>query len=84
MTADALVLLGKPGCHLCEAMRDVVAPVARDLGLALEERDVRSDPELEALYRYDIPVLLLGQREVARHRISAEDLRARLRQLAPG
>jgi Glutaredoxin-like domain (DUF836) len=82
VTADVLVLLGKPGCHLCEAMRDVVAPVAHALGLALDERDVRSDPELEALYRYDIPILLLGQREVARYRVSAEDLRARLRQLA--
>ncbi len=77
--AEPLLLVGKPGCHLCDVMREVVSPVAAELGLALAERDVRSDPELDALYRNDIPVLLLGGREVARHRVSAADLRARLR-----
>ena len=81
MTSEALLLVGKPGCHLCEVMREVVSPVAAELGLALAERDVRSDPELDALYRNDIPVLLLGGREVARHRVTAADLRARLRQM---
>lgn len=79
MTSEPLLLVGKPGCHLCEVMREVVSPVAAELGLALAERDVRSDPELDALYRNDIPVLLLGGREVARHRVTAADLRARLR-----
>src|SRR5207247_7562056 len=55
VTAEPLVLVGKPGCHLCEVMREVVSPVAAELGLALAERDVRSDPELDALYRNDIP-----------------------------
>ncbi|HYU43061.1 MAG TPA: glutaredoxin family protein [Vicinamibacteria bacterium] len=79
MTSEPLLLVGKPRCHLCEVMREVVSPVAAELGLALAERDVRSDPELDALYRNDIPVLLLGGREVARHRVSAADLRTRLR-----
>lgn len=82
MTARTLVLVGKPGCHLCEVMRAVVAPLAAELGLLLDERDVRSDPELDALYANDIPVLLLGGREVARHRVTAADLRARLRELS--
>jgi hypothetical protein len=78
-----LTLLGKPGCHLCDAMRAVAAPVARDMGLRIDERDVRSDAELDALYRHDIPILLLDGREVARHRVTADELRARLRQLSP-
>ena len=82
MTAHALTLLGKPGCHLCEEMRAVAEPVARALGLPFDERDVRSDPELDALYGLDIPVLLLGGREVARHRVDAAALRIRLGQLA--
>ena len=82
MTAGPLILVGKPGCHLCEVMHGVAAPVAAELGLALTERDIRSDPDLDALYRHDIPVLLLDGREVARHRVSAEDLRARLRGMA--
>jgi Glutaredoxin-like domain (DUF836) len=82
MSGEPLVLVGKPGCHLCEVMRAVVLPVAAEMGLALDERDLRADPELEALYRHDIPVLLLGGREVARHRVTAADLRVRLRELA--
>ena len=84
MTGAPLVLVGKPGCHLCDQMREVAAPVAAELGLALEEADIRSDPELDALYRLDIPVLLLGGREVARHRAETADLRRRLRELVGG
>jgi Glutaredoxin-like domain (DUF836) len=82
VTGALLVLVGKPGCHLCEVMHGVAAPVAAEMGLTLVERDLVSDPELDALYRHDIPVLLLDGREVARHRVSAEDLRARLREMA--
>jgi hypothetical protein len=82
VTRGPLVLVGKPGCHLCEVMHGVVAPVAAEMGLTLAERDIRSDPELDELYRHDIPVLLLDGREVARHRVSADELRARLRAIA--
>lgn len=44
----------------------------------LVERDVRADPETERRYLLEIPVLLLGETEVARHRVSEAELRARL------
>jgi hypothetical protein len=55
----------------------VVERVAPAFAAVVEERAVGSDPALEA-YRREIPVLLLGAREVARHRISEADLRERL------
>ena len=73
-----LVLLGKPDCQLCHEMATVVAPVLAELGLVLVERDVRDDPEMLRRYRLDIPVLLLGGVELARHRITVEELRLRL------
>jgi len=73
-----LTLLGKPDCHLCHAMRAVVETVLPEFGASLVEKDVRADPETERLYLLDIPVLLLGEREVARHRVGADDLRRRL------
>ena len=54
------------------------------LGLALEERDVRDDPELERRYLLEIPVLLHGASEVARHRITPDHLRNRLREMGLG
>lgn len=76
-----LTLLSKPDCHLCHAMREVVESVIPAFGLSLEEKDVRDDPETDRLYRLDIPVLLLGEREVARHSVTAADLRIRLVEL---
>jgi Glutaredoxin-like domain (DUF836) len=81
--ADActLVLLGKPDCHLCHEMRDTVLPVLASLGLELVERDVRDDPDLSRRYILAIPVLLFGTDEIARHRVTTDELRARLREL---
>jgi glutaredoxin len=76
-----LTLLGKPDCHLCHAMRTVLDAVLPEFGASVVERDVRHDPETDRLYRLEIPVLLLGDREVARHHVTAADLRRRLVEL---
>ena len=52
--------------------------VAPSFGLGVLERDVRDDPEAESRYLFEIPVLLLGAEEIARHRITEEALRQRL------
>jgi hypothetical protein len=62
-------------------MRDAVAPVLAERGFTLVVRDVREDAELHRLYRNEIPVLLAGDVEIARHRITPEDLVARLADL---
>jgi hypothetical protein len=58
-------------------MRRVVERVLSGQDGALIERDVSEDPELER-YRLEIPVLLLGAQEVARHRVTEAALRERL------
>lgn len=77
MTA-VLVLLSKPDCHLCHELRAVVERVLPDFDAALEERDVRADPELARRYGLEIPVLMLAGTEVLRHRSTVPELRARL------
>jgi hypothetical protein len=59
-------------------MRDVARAALAGLGVQLLEVDVAEDPELERRYLLEIPVLLLGKAEIARHRITAEELRRRL------
>ena len=75
-SARTFTLLSKPGCHLCHVMMGVVAPVAAARGLTVVEKDVRDDPETARLYALEIPVLLLDGQEIARHRITAEELTA--------
>ena len=41
-----LLLLTKPGCHLCEAARRTVAEVAEDLGVEWREQSILDDAEL--------------------------------------
>jgi hypothetical protein len=74
-----LLLLGKPECHLCHEMAAVARAVVRP-PLELIEQDVRSRDEWQ-LYRTEIPVLLCGDVEIARHRITKAELEQRLRSL---
>jgi len=76
----SLTLLGKPGCSLCDKMDDVVQRVV-GTRLPLQHADVRSDPDWLQRYRYEIPVLLWEGQEIARHRITEEELRERLASL---
>ena len=58
MTAR-VTLVTRPGCHLCEAAREVVARVCDDLGETWEELDMDADPALAARYAEEIPVTLV-------------------------
>jgi len=73
-----VILVGKPDCHLCHVMEEAVAPVLAERGIRLVVRDVREDPDLLRRYRNDIPVLLEGDVELARHRVTPDELLARL------
>lgn len=54
-----ITLLSRPGCHLCDDAREVIAKVAADLGVPWEERDItRSERDLRE-YGDKIPVTLI-------------------------
>ena len=64
-----ITLVTKPGCHLCDAARDVVASVVADLEsetsvapIAVEEVSILDDPALLAKYEEEIPVVLIDGR----------------------
>ena len=59
-------------------MADLVRSVLAGCDARLVEVDVGEDPELERRYLLEIPILLLGEAEIARHRTTPEELRRRL------
>jgi hypothetical protein len=59
-------------------MEAEIAPLLSARGIVLLVRDVREDPELFRRYRFEIPVLLADGVEIARHRITRDELAARL------
>lgn len=70
-----LIIYSKPGCHLCEDMKTVVAGVLSGLGQApVEEIDITSDPALRERYELEIPVLTLDGRKIAKYRITEAEL----------
>lgn len=73
----AVTIYSKPGCHLCDDMKAVVSRVAKRAGdrIAIEEIDITTDPDLEARYGLEIPVLLIDGEKVAKYRISDEEFR---------
>ncbi|GIH69159.1 glutaredoxin family protein [Sphaerimonospora thailandensis] len=73
-----IMLLGKPGCHLCEEARAVVERVAGDLGVSWEERDITRSPEDFAKYWEMIPVLLVDGVQQGYWHIDEARLRAAL------
>jgi glutaredoxin len=54
-----LVLLTKPGCHLCQAARETVERVAGELGVSWEEKNILEEPELERRFAEEIPVVMI-------------------------
>jgi len=78
----ALTLYSRPGCHLCDDMKAIVERVARTSTPVptIEVIDISSDPELEALYGLEIPVLLVNGKKAAKYRVTEDSLRRLLAQ----
>ena len=58
-TPVRITLIGKPGCHLCDDARAVIARVAADLRVGWEERPSPTTPSSRAAYWEQIPVTLV-------------------------
>ena len=72
-------LLGKPGCHLCDDARVVIARVAADLGVGWHEESVLDDPALMEQFGEQIPVTFVDGRQHDYWRVDEARLRAALR-----
>ena len=68
----------KPGCHLCDEARSVVASVCSELGESFDEVDITTDPALEQQYWEQIPVTLIDGRQHDYWRVDPARLRRAL------
>ena len=72
-----VTLLGKPGCHLCDAAVVVVEGVLADYpGVSFEQRSILDDAELLSKYADEIPVVLIDGKVHNIWRIDADRFRA--------
>ena len=79
MAGSRITLLSRPGCHLCDDAREVIASVAGDLGVTWEERDItQSEADLRE-YWEKIPVTFVDGVQHDFWRVSEARLRRALR-----
>ena len=69
-----VTIYSRPGCHLCDDMKDLVRKAARTIPLTLEDIDIYGDDELEERYGLEIPVLFVNGERVANARIKEDAL----------
>lgn len=73
-----VTLYTRRGCHLCEEAKAQMAPLLREFGVRLREVDIDADEKLRARYDVDVPVVFLGGRKVAKHRLDLTRFRRQL------
>lgn len=74
-----MLLVGKPGCHLCDDARAVVAAVCAESAATWDEISILDDPVLADRYADQIPVVLIDGVVHDFWRVDAERLRAALK-----
>ena len=73
-----VTLYTRPGCHLCEEAKAAIAPLLHQFGAVLREVNIDEDAVLKERYGWDIPVIFIGQRKAAKHRVDLAQLRRQL------
>lgn len=81
MSTPTVTLLSRPGCHLCDAAREVITTVLADFPqLSLTEKSIVDDAELHDRYVEEIPVVLINDRVHNIYRVDPNRLRAALKE----
>lgn len=77
MTAR-VTLISKPGCHLCDDARVIIAAVTSEVGEEFVEVNMLDDPDLIERYAELIPVTLVDGAQHDYWRVNPERLRSAL------
>ena len=83
MTVDVRVY-SAPGCHLCDVAKELLERERAALGFELTVCDITGDPELEAAYREEIPVVFVAGRKAFKYHVDPAELRRRVRAAGTG
>jgi glutaredoxin len=73
-----VTLYTRPGCHLCEEAKAAMAPLLSEFAAVLREVNIEKDEVLEERYGLEIPVIFIGARKAAKHRVDVEQFRRQL------
>jgi glutaredoxin len=72
------------GCHLCDVAKELLEREQPALGFDLSVVDITGDPELEAAYREQIPVVFVAGRKAFIYHVDPAELRRRVHAAGTG
>ena len=73
-----MILVAKPGCHLCDVARDIIDLVCAQADADWIELSIFDDAQLAAMYADQIPVVLVDGQVHDVYRVNPERLLAAL------
>jgi glutaredoxin len=77
-TGPEITLYRRSDCHLCEEAKAAIAPLLQEFGAILREIDIEGDDTLVQRFGCDIPVIYIGRKKAAKHRVNLEQFRRQL------
>ena len=75
-TKSNVIIYSRPGCHLCDEAKQVIAAAGCADDYTLTEIDIETDQDLLRRYKNDIPVITINGVEMFRHRLTVEQFRS--------
>ena len=78
MRLPHIQIMTRRECCLCDDAKAVLEVLAADGACTWEPVDVDRDKALLVRFGLDVPVLMLGERELFRHRVSESELKQAL------
>jgi glutaredoxin len=71
-----VVIYSRPGCHLCDEAKQIIAAAGHVDEYTLDEINIESNPELFKRYQHDIPVITIDGIETFKHRLTVEQFQS--------
>ena len=78
MSEPRITLYSRPGCHLCDDAREVIARVCAEVGTSYDEVDITADPDLVRRCGEQLPVPFVDGAQHDFWRVDEGRLRAAL------
>jgi glutaredoxin len=73
-----LILYTRNDCELCREMEAVIAAELPKFDARIQRIEIDGDPELEARFGIEVPVLFVNDRKAFKYRCTPAELRQRL------
>ena len=73
-----LTLYTRNDCELCREMEEVIAAELPKFDARIQRIEIDGDPELEARFGVEVPVLFVNDRKAFKYRCTADELHKRM------